>query len=189
MHWLWPWTFYFSLDSSGEIEFWVAVGTIGLALVTVTSLFQNRRLLRAEELRHQQRLAPILCLQKHEDYVGTNIPNVIASLFVLGLCVTNRGIGPALDVSVRFNVKYNGQVMPYTDNLAVVVGPGEQVEIAASRILGRAVPGFVPKDLEVTEVELSYSDLFHNCFQTQYDDLRKGNYTWIAPWGRRPREV
>lgn len=168
MHWVWPWTFYIRLTATGETEFWVAVGTIALAVATAGMIFQNRR-------DNRQRFTPILCIQKEEEEVGIG---PVSGILLTNLVVSNRGVGPALHISVSLRGAYDDEKLEYDDSLAVAVGAGEHVRISAARIRKKRTLGFKPEQFETSLVRLTYQDIFGKHFHTLYTNLRQGHYEW-----------
>ena len=192
-----PISWYYTLDKTQTIEFWVAFGTILLALVTsaavIISLSQNM----SEHKRFEQGYAPLVEIL-HFSTQG-NLFNQMS--------LQNTGYGPALNIQLRvigtwLKRHYEELPPPSADNPA----PPVRTELLPFRIEGShsmLMPGdawgFYIKDyggpeaidqngLDAHIALVNYEDRFGNAYSTRYVDFNRREHEWIRPkrFGRSP---
>jgi integrase len=111
----------------------VALATFVLALVTLTNVIQTRRLIKAEDIRHQERLAPIVEFRAATKQM--TVPGAGPTSMVLGIILFNRGLGPALNVDLKVDYVYTGALAHLSGQYAVKINN----PIANQANLGRDV--------------------------------------------------
>jgi hypothetical protein len=195
--------FWYDTWSLAErINFWVAIGTGALAIVTAGSVLATMAVMGSEDRRHRESLAP-LC---------------IAILERADIYVQNIGLGPAVSVVVhgvvsydipmhepdesgqnsatlRINDRNKGTSSFHTPPLSVVpavaVSPGAREN---GRIVGGAwaTPVWSQEELRnkllysgeisnIRDLGVSYTDMFGNRYETLYWDLESERYEWVRP--------
>lgn len=196
--------FYDALQIRDKIDFWVAVGTIGvalftagLAIVTAFSVVETQTILRAEDIRHQEQYAPFVTLELASYYEKTSKFSIIT-----GFQLSSKGLGPAIVTGYELKGAFHrprvaakpdvfeiekGEEVPLdlsARGISWYIRPSESMPVSAKEFeMERgAVPGGVP-DIYIVfgSVVVSYLDMFGNHYNTVYEDFGKGSYRWVKP--------
>jgi hypothetical protein len=169
-----------------RINFWVAVGTIALALVTTFSLFVTNAVVSAEDRRHQQGLAPVVTLSAIRGYYNDDVRNPRT---LEGFAVSNVGLGPALLVTIEatletapspFNESSSERFVAHVS--ALPSGANQNVINETWRFDEDEPPPYPRLEgLCYMNVQLSYTDIFGNSYKTIYLDEHLSQYHWDPP--------
>lgn len=186
-----------------RINFWMALWTGVLALVTASSVLATMNVIGSEDRRHRESFAPIC----------------IAIFDRADIYVQNVGLGPATNVAVHGQLTYDMPIhadsvtaMPNAppkeigrDNgtspfqtaivsvlPAVTVAPGSRDK--DGNVIGGAWATPVGSHDElrkkllwsgpisnIRNVRVMYSDLYGNKYETRYVDLALERYDWVRP--------
>jgi hypothetical protein len=158
------------LDASTKANIWVAVGTLGLALITWASLNQTRTVIAAEDRRHQQGYAPLLLLTPTE-LVGGHF----------NAAVYNAGQGLAIKVLVVLEGRFSTtQLVNTPPTMALMPMPDRPIpESSTIHHIGVVPTGanagisFPQEGAEyatasLMRVRIEYADMFGNEYVTIY---------------------
>jgi hypothetical protein len=152
-----------------KIDLWVALGTGGLALASLGSVWASVTIARAEERRHQQSLAPFIRIQLQTS--SDDPPKM------LGLEAQNVGRGPALHIDVR--VEYSGgagRKLVLHDHVSALASHEirrvNNNETRRPRPMNRAFYG---------AIAVRYEDMFGNRYGTFYTDFGRLRYEYFGP--------
>jgi hypothetical protein len=173
---------------------WVAVGTLLLAFATAWSVWETRLVIRAEDRRMQQRLAP---------YVTARFKTVmrVAGNEIEGFDFKNSGYGIARDVSIKVEAYYSPYIEggTYDERLESVKKANASVLTldAACDVIAEKEPASVSIDLMdhvrvygsgiksdgilVLSARIKYLDTFGNRYETIYDNWHELVTRWIRP--------
>lgn len=165
---------YAQWEPKEAIDFWVAAGTLGLAVVTFASVLVTKAVVSAEDRRHRQSLAPIVEVYYVSDDDGA------------GFCIRNIGLGPAVNLVGHVSIRY--ELFPLPN------GPRKRsrgIEVALSVVgVGQSLVQLDPelsankvRDSECTfqPVIFSYHDMFGNRYETSYSNFHGRRYEWSPP--------
>lgn len=196
--------YYATLTGRDQIDFWVSVGTIAmailtavLALATTFTVYESRAFLHAEDIRHQEQYAPYVTLEIVSDYEKGQ-----QFTLVRGFQLVSRGIGPAIITAYKVaGIYYRPQFVQQKDVFALERGESLTLDLDVSGIFwylpvahstvvkvkefeyeaGRA-PGGVPDTyIEFGMVVVEYEDVFQNAYRTVYEDFGAGSHRWVKP--------
>ncbi len=185
---VWPrWSTYWA--TSDKINFFVAAGTLALAVSTVLlarytlqSVRTSENIIAAENRRYEQSLAPILSARvvardpvKHE---------------ITGIEVTNSGLGPALQIGITGNMQYErreyvdgGRDFKIIDKKSfdMMNCIGAVVGAKDSAILPTGAPPKWSLSADGTfcsNITIIYRDVFGTFYQSTVVDLWHGYFYW-----------
>ena len=173
---------------------WVAFGTLALAIVTVVSVLETRAVVRGEDRRMQQGLAPYVTARFRT--VMRNEGNEIE-----GFVFKNSGYGIARNVSIRVEAYYSPYIegdtyderlesakkakasMLTLDAACDVIAEKEPASASISlmdniRVYGS---GIKSGDVLVVTARIKYLDTFGNHYETIYDNWHELVTRWIRP--------
>jgi hypothetical protein len=171
-----------------QAETLTALATIALAAITAAAVWQTNLLLRGEERRAQQRLAPYLTAD-----FSTESDQQDGLVEIVGFAIKNSGYGLAQNVSVNLEA--------YTTHYEEGDTWATRLERAASRgdklfrmhvrrevvAVNESVVAFLGEQgplkplTVVARARIQYFDSFGNFYETIYDDWHEKRSRWIQP--------
>jgi hypothetical protein len=163
-----------------EASVWVAVGTLLLAVATAWSVWETRLVIRSEDRRHQQSLAPSLRLERSEGDLG---------VFYL----VNKGMGLAtrvriqLSATLEFSMASNpaGASNGLTSE-AVSYGKDVSQVATDDKIAINVLAGQSERSYQIVSpkaVTIAYEDMFGNPYKTVYTNwtIDDNDSSWEQP--------
>lgn len=173
---------------SNRAETLTALATIALSAITAVAVWQTNLLLRGEERRAQQRLAPYLTAD-----FSTESDQQEGLVEIVGFTIKNSGYGLAQSVSVNLEA----YTTPYqegdtwTKRLQRAESQGakpfrmhihcEVVAVNESVIAFFGEAGPLKPLTVVARARIQYFDSFGNYYETVYDDWHEKRSRWLAP--------
>jgi hypothetical protein len=195
-------TWYDTWKTPEQIDFWVAAGTLLLAIFTAASVGITARVLNDETVRHQQGFAPIVKIDVPLHYPSSNP----------GLTLLNVGKGAAINIVINVDVTYcveeiedlgptpdgRGKNFKYTNGPAKSYKRQRFVSALADGASGLPGASAVLKDLDLGEIDfknsattfksvIRYFDMFGNRYETRYEDGSTTAFRWVPPVHLRSR--
>jgi len=185
-----PIKWYFELDKTQTIEWWVAAGTILLAAVTTATVLVQSLLSRSEHARFVMGYAPTLTV----DSFG------LQGTVVIQIVVRNVGFGPALNAFFHIEgtwlkktystetpssptdprVPISEENVPFTTEAkSSLVAVGDCYAFAPET--ETQYKSFPKEGLKVNEAWISYEDRFGNKYKTRFTDFLGREYVWERP--------
>lgn len=177
---------YRELHDPEKINFWVAFGTLALAVTTVLSVLETQQVLSREDVRHQESYAPIVTVVLHWTFHSVD-----------GFYVRNGGLGPAMNVQLSYEAMLDvyeratdergnitGEKMtgiaPYNN----VVSLDDVISAPGSRTIDLTEEGGVSilaDRIHFRSATVTYFDVFGNKYSTIYKELTSGKFGWVRP--------
>jgi hypothetical protein len=177
---------------ANRAETLTALATITLAGITALAVWQTNLLLRGEERRAQQRVAPYLTADFSTDEQDGNVE-------IDGFVIKNSGYGLAQNVSVNLEAytsrRQEGDT--WAMRLQRAESQGDKLfrmhvhcEVVAvnepvTALFGETGP--LKPHTVVARARIQYFDSFGNFYETIYDDWHEKRSRWIQPPTLQPK--
>jgi hypothetical protein len=150
-------------ETHDRLDFWVAIGTLALAITTAGSVFVTAATMSEEHHRYRQSVAPLIRigLAKLNAKPGRSS----------GLIAKNIGTGPALHIRIR--AEFVDGTTPFRELVAGLgIGEERSVNIGREVTFSREIYG---------TIKVSYEDVFGNIYGTEYTNFQKLEFRYIRP--------